>query len=92
MKMGNAILRIRKVDVERFLVDLEFRDGSRGVVDLSFLFRAAARRPLALEILRGSLFAQCFVDAGALAWPNGLELCPDAIRHWIEQGRKRAAA
>jgi len=30
------------------------------------------------------MFDKCFVEMGALAWPNGFELCPDALRHWFE--------
>ena len=59
---------------------------------LAPLFRKRGRRLLPLEILRGHLFDRCFVESGALAWPNGYELCPDALRARItEQRRGRAA-
>jgi hypothetical protein len=47
---------------------------------------------LVLEVLRGQMFTQCFIEAGALAWPNGYELCPDAVRSWIGEQKKRRAA
>jgi hypothetical protein len=81
-----------KVDAEKFRVQLEYEDGFRGTVDLGFLFGAPRGKPLVQEILRGDLFAQCCVEAGALAWPNGYELCPDAIREWIREPARRSVA
>lgn len=92
MKLGNRIRRIVAVDIERYRVKLEFQDGRRGTVDLRFLFERPKRGPLVLEILRGQLFARCFVESGALAWPNGYELCPDALRIWIEEQEGQRAA
>ena len=92
MKLGTRLKRVIKADPDTLRVTLEFTDGFRGTADLSTLFRSRRRRPLPLEILRGHLFARAFVEAGALAWPNGYELCPDALRAWIvEQRRQRAA-
>ena len=92
MKLDNRLMRVVSCDEERLRVTLEFTDGFRGAVDLTPLFRGGPRRPLPLEILRGRLFDRCFVEGGALAWPNGYELCPDAIRGWISEQKKRPAA
>jgi hypothetical protein len=91
MKLGTSIRRITNVDPEEFRIGVEYVDGLRGTVNLGFLFRSPKGKPLVLEILRGDLFGKCFVDAGALAWPNGYELCPDAIRGWIAKSRQRVA-
>jgi hypothetical protein len=92
MKLGSRIKRIKRTDAERYRVVLEYTDGFTGTVDLRFVFDGAARKPLVAEILRGGFFDRCFVESGALAWPNGYELCPDAIRARItEQRRGRAA-
>lgn len=92
MKLGTQLKRIRRVDVEHYRITVEYSDGFRGTVDLQFIFGAPSKKPLVLEILRGQLFGKCFIDSGALAWPNGYELCPDALRAWIgEQGKHRAA-
>jgi hypothetical protein len=91
MKCGDRLKRIISSDPERFRVTLEFTDGFRGTVDLTALFRKPGRRPLPLEILRGQLFDRCFIEAGALAWPNGYELCPDALRARIVEQSRRAA-
>ena len=92
MKFGNRLKRVVSCDAERLRVTLEFADGFRGTVDLTPLFRKPGRRPLPLEILRGQLFDRCFVESGALAWPNGYELCPDALRTRIVERRRSRAA
>lgn len=92
MKLGTSIKRIAGVDPDTFRIEIEYDDGFRGTVDLGFLFGAPRRKPLVLEILRGGLFAKCFVESGSLAWPNGYELCPDAIRQWITSRAKRRVA
>lgn len=80
MKLLTSIQRITRIDSERFRIELEYTDGFRCEVDLGFLFGAPKGKPLVLEILRASMFSRCFVESGALAWPNGFELCPDALR------------
>ena len=92
MKLGTSLKRITRVDPETFRISLEYTDGFRDTVDLRFLFQHPRRKPLVLEILRGQLFGRCFIESGALAWPNGYELCPDAIRGWINEQKKRPAA
>jgi Protein of unknown function (DUF2442) len=52
---------------------LSFSDDSQGVFD-GAAYLATRQGPL-LEALRDpAYFNRCFVDAGALCWPNGLEL------------------
>lgn len=92
MKLGTQLKRIKRVDVERYRITLEYSDGFTGTVDLSSIFGSPAHKPLVLEILRGQLFQKCFVESGALAWPNGYELCPDALRARIEEQRGHRAA
>lgn len=91
MKLGHRVKRIIARDAEHLRITLEFADGFRGTVDLTAFFRKPGRRPLPLEILRGQLFDRCFVESGALAWPNGYELCPDALRALTVAQRRRAA-
>ena len=91
MKLGTRLRRIKQIDAERYRLVLEYTDGFTGAVDLSFIFGNPEKKPLVLEILRGGLFAKCFVESGALAWPNGYELCPDALRAWIVEQQRRAA-
>ena len=64
-----------------FQVRLEFSDGVYGDFDgLALLKRSG---PL-LEPLRDeTYFQRCFIDAGALCWPNGLELSAMRLRQNI---------
>ena len=53
---------------------LRFSDGKEGVFDGRELLKRSC--PL-LEPLRDeTFFKRVFIDAGALIWPNGLELSP----------------
>ena len=54
-------------------LDLSFSDGTRGVFD-GAEYLAARNGPLLDALRHPAYFARCFVDAGALCWPNGLEL------------------
>ena len=57
-----------------FQVSLRFSDGKEGVFDGRELLERSG--PL-LEPLRDeAYFKRMFIDAGALSWPNGLELSP----------------
>ena len=57
-----------------FQVALNFSDGMEGTFDGSALLE---RNGSLLEPLRNeSYFQRLFIDAGALCWPNGLELSP----------------
>lgn len=57
-----------------FKVALNFSDGMEGVFDGRVLLE---RSGSLLEPLRSeSYFQRLFIDAGALCWPNGLELSP----------------
>lgn len=91
MKVGTSITHVTAVDPEAYRVSVRYADGFEGTVNLGPLFSEPARKPLVAEILRGDLFSKCFVESGALAWPNGYELCPDAIRNWIEKAGHEAA-
>jgi len=82
-KFGNEIIKIVKADSESFSVKVEFDDGAVIDIPMSHIFEKP--KGLAAEILRGGMFAKCFVESGALAWPNGLEFCPDAMRMWAEE-------
>ncbi|MDP2788121.1 MAG: DUF2442 domain-containing protein [Pseudomonadota bacterium] len=60
-----------------FQVALTFSDGKEGVFSGRDLL---ARQGPLLEALRDeSYFKRLFIDAGALCWPNGLELSPSRL-------------
>jgi len=91
MEMGTKIKKIKKISQETYRITLQYVDGFQGVADLSSLF-LDRKKPLIGEILRGNLFSKCFIESGALAWPNGYELCPDMLRALIRQGSRKEAA
>ena len=69
------IIRIQALD--DFQLQLEFSDGSGGLFNGHPLLQRTG--PL-LDALRDpTYFARAFIDAGALCWPNGLELSPARI-------------
>lgn len=70
-----------KILAARYLTDfqiaLTFSTGQEGVFDGRTLLQRSG--PL-LELLRSeSYFRRVFIDAGALCWPNGLELSPARV-------------
>lgn len=92
MKLGNKIKKIRGIDAENFSVRLLFADGTAARVDLADIFSDGRKKPLVAEILRGNMFDKCFVENGALAWPNGFELCPDTLWERTTKSRERRVA
>lgn len=57
-----------------FRVALRFSDGKEGIFDGRELLKRSG--PLLDPLRDESYFKRVFVDAGALSWPNGLELSP----------------
>ena len=56
-----------------FTLSLKFSNGESGVFDSKAYL--AEKQGVFLEPLKdAAYFQRCFVDAGALCWPNGLEL------------------
>jgi hypothetical protein len=81
-KLGHKIIRLLDTDAESFSVKVEFYDGALIEIRMRHIFEKP--KGLTSEVLRGGMFDKCFIESGALAWPNGLELCPDAMRSWRE--------
>lgn len=57
-----------------FRVALRFSDGKEGIFDGRELLKRSG--PLLDPLRDESYFKRVFIDAGALSWPNGLELSP----------------
>lgn len=64
-------------------LELGFSDGSHGVWSAADLI--ARDTVLTRPLTEADYFARAFIEAGALAWPNGLELAP-----WTLQKELRA--
>jgi hypothetical protein len=68
-----------------YQLTVEFRDGTVGHANLRPL--VFADNAGVFEALRDpDLFARAFVDLGAVTWPNGLDLAPDAMYDVIRAG------
>lgn len=64
---------------------VEFGDGTAGEANLRELIFAADAG--VFEQLRDpTVFAQAFIEDGAVTWPNGLDLAPDAMYDVIRSG------
>jgi hypothetical protein len=77
---------------DRAELDLTFSDGSCARWSAVYLIErdTALTKPLTDP----AYFARAFIESGALAWPNGLELSPIAIYTTLKQNsalRSRAA-
>ena len=57
---------------------VSFSNESEGLFDLN-LYLATRNGPLLAPLKDENYVRRAFVEAGALAWPNGLELAPERI-------------
>ena len=78
-----SLLRVEFLGAHR--LHLWFSDGTDGVFDAGNLLQRSGS--LLVKLRDPAYFAQCFVEAGALCWPNGLELSPQMLQAAVrEQG------
>jgi hypothetical protein len=95
--MSSAPWRVTSVvALDQYRIEVRFADGLHGVADLSALIHSPAAGVFA-ALQDEALFASVLVDHGAVAWPNGLDLAPDAMHRAIRAtgcfmpGTERAA-
>ncbi len=60
---------------DAFKIELAFSDGTRGVFDVG-AYLSTRSGPLLEPLRKASYLKRVFIDAGALCWPNGLEIAP----------------
>ena len=73
--MGHLPQVIRARHVGAFVVSARFDDGTEKRVDVSQWFNGPVFEPLKDP----KFFKKFFVDAGTLAWPNGVDIAPEAL-------------
>lgn len=56
---------------------LRFSDGAWGIYDFAPFIEAATQMTTPLS--DPAFFASCFIEAGALAWPNGFDLSAGSL-------------
>jgi len=61
--------------VSGFVIAMRFSDGTEKHVDISQWFKGPVFRPLRDP----KFFAKFFVEGGTLAWPNGVDIAPEAL-------------
>ena len=77
--------RLRAISVlPGWQLAVTFNDDSTGIVDLSGLVNAPDAG--VFEALRDpAFFAKAYLDYGAVTWPNGADLAPDAMHKEIRR-------
>ena len=74
--------------LDNFRLFVAFDDGIEGVVEMRDRLFGPVFEPLKNSIL----FQQVFVDDfGAIAWPNGADLAPDALYERLSKAPQSAA-
>jgi Protein of unknown function (DUF2442) len=71
--------------VNGFVLDVSFDDGTEKYVDISQWFKG----PVFRALRDPKIFAKFFVEGGTLAWPNGVDIAPEALYEAVDiRGRK----
>ena len=81
--------RVTRVEpLPHYGLRVEFSDGVRGEVDLADRLFGPVFEPLKDE----DLFSEVSIDEfGAVCWPNGADLAPDALHEKLSRARAGAA-
>lgn len=61
--------------VRGFIIATRFDDGTEKHVDISQWFKGPVFKPLKDP----DFFRKFFIEAGTLAWPNGVDIAPEAL-------------
>jgi hypothetical protein len=61
--------------VSGFIVSTRFDDGTEKHIDVSQWFKGPVFEPLKDP----KLFQKFFIEGGTLAWPNGVDIAPEAL-------------
>ncbi len=67
-----------------FRLCVRFVDGTQGLIDLSRQLHAPDAGVFA-ALTDPTLFERVFIEHGAVTWPNGIDLAPDAMHAQIKQ-------
>jgi len=63
--------------LESYLLEIEFADGLRKVIDI----RPFIGKGISAALIDKSFFRQVALeDGGGIAWPNGYDFCPKFLR------------
>jgi len=76
---------IRARYIGEFIVSTRFDDGTEKYIDVSQWFKGPVFEPLKDP----KFFKKFFIEAGTLAWPNGVDIAPEALYAARELTKKR---
>ena len=77
---------INAVPLNRYCARFTFSDGKSFELDLEPLF-AGASGWLYDGITTPEGFRSMRLNSITVEWPTGLDICPDGLRRWCEQGK-----
>lgn len=77
--------RLRALSVlPEWQLAVTFNDGLSGIVDVSALVHGADAGVFG-ALRDPAFFAKAFLDCGAVVWPNGADIAPDAMHKEIQR-------
>ena len=77
----------------KYKIEIAFADGTNGVADLSPRLSQGSLGDGFDPLCNEDTFTEVFVEHGALTWPGGIDLAPDAMYQRIrESGTSTLAA
>jgi len=86
---GNRMIKIIAISpAGKAHLELTFSDGSHGAWSAAELI--ARDTSLTRPLTDPAYFARAFIESGALAWPNGLELSPHALHLRLKESGQLA--
>ena len=71
--------------VNGFIVSARFDDGTEKRIDVSQWFKG----PVFEALKDPKFFKKFFIEGGTLAWPNGVDIAPEALYAAPESSNKR---
>jgi len=86
-----SIVRFRVMS--KYRIEVSFSDGTTGVADLSPRLSQGPLGDGFDTLCDEKVFAKAYLECGALTWPGGIDLAPDAMYQRIrESGTSTLAA
>ena len=75
------LIAIEPKDAARLM--LRFSDGTSGTLDFAHFIKAGTE--MTAPLANPEFFARHFIEAGALAWPNGFDLSAGSLQRRLQE-------
>jgi Protein of unknown function (DUF2442) len=66
---------VKAKHISGFVIATRFNNGTEKHIDISQWFKGPVFKPLKDE----NFFLKFFIEGGTLAWPNGVDIAPEAL-------------